>query len=118
MFEEVKNRIRDFSDERDWGQFHSPKNLTMALAGEVGELIEHFQWLTEKQSKELDVEKIKEVSEEIADIQIYLIQLADKLNIDIEGAVNDKIKINQLKYPHDKARGSAEKYHAYEQEEE
>ena len=118
MFEEVKNRIRDFSDERDWGQFHSPKNLTMALAGEAGELIEHFQWLTEKQSKELDAEKIKEVSEEIADIQIYLIQLADKLNIDIEEAVNKKIKVNQLKYPQDKAKGSAEKYHAYEQEEE
>jgi dCTP diphosphatase len=118
MLEEFKNKLREFNQERDWDQFHSPKNLTMALAGEVGELIEHFQWLTEKQSGKLDADQLKEVSEEIADIQIYLIQLADRLNIDIEEAVNDKIKINQLKYPRDKAKGSAEKYHAYEQEEE
>ena len=116
MLEKTKKRLREFNEERDWDQFHSPKNLTMALAGEVGELIEHFQWLTEKESRELSGEKLEKASEEIADIQIYLIQLADKLNIDIGEAVEKKIEINRLKYPQDKAKGSAKKYNVYEQE--
>ena len=114
MLENIRDKIREFTKERDWDQFHSPKNLSMALIGEAGELIEHFQWLTEEQSSQLSGEKLNKVSEEIADIQIYLIRLADKLNIDIEKAVEEKIELNKLKYPPDKTRGSAEKYDAYQ----
>ena len=95
--EQIKNRLREFAAERDWDQFHSPKNLAMALIVEAAELVEHFQWLTEEQSQSLTPEKLAEVEQEIADIQIYLIRLADKLGIDIENAVDAKIKINEHK---------------------
>jgi len=108
--EHIKHRLRDFADERDWDQFHSPKNLAMAMIVEAGELVEHFQWLTEDQSQALPPDKLAEVEQEIADIQIYLIRLADKLGIDMEQAVNAKMKLNEKKYPADKVRGSAEKY--------
>ena len=95
----LRNRLRSFADERDWGQFHSPKNLAMALTVETAELLEHFQWLTESQSSSPESIDRNAVAEEIADIQIYLVMLSDKLGIDIEMAVNDKIEINALKHP-------------------
>jgi dCTP diphosphatase len=113
--EKIKMRLRRFADERDWDQFHSPKNLAMALIVEAAELVEHFQWLTEKQSRKLPVDKLTEVEQEIADIQIYLIRLADKLGVDIEKAVNAKIKLNEKKYPAEKVRGKAGKYNEYDE---
>lgn len=103
-------RLREFAAERDWDRFHSPKNLAMALIVEAAELVEHFQWLSEAQSQALPDDKRAEVAQEIADIQIYLIRLADKLGIDIERAVYAKIELNAEKYPADKVRGSAKKY--------
>lgn len=108
--EELASRLEAFVEERDWAQFHSPKNLAMALAGEVGELIEHFQWLTEEQSRELSGEAREAVREEIADVQIYLLLLARKLDVDLVQAASDKLEANARKYPADKARGSARKY--------
>ena len=108
--EQIKTRLREFAAERDWDQFHSPKNLAMALIVEAAELVEHFQWLTEEQSQTLSPKKLAEVEQEIADIQIYLIRLADKLGVDMEKAVNAKIELNEKKYPAEKVRGSAEKY--------
>lgn len=111
--DEIKQRLRQFANERDWDQFHSPKNLSMALIAEAAELVEHFQWLTEDQSRSLEPDKLLEVREELADIQIYLIRIADKLNVNLFDAVNDKIKVNASKYPADKVRGSAKKYTDY-----
>jgi len=108
--EQIKIRLREFAAERDWDQFHSPKNLSMALIVEAAELVEHFQWLTEEQSQNLPADKLAEVAQEIADIQIYLIRLADKLGVDMEKAVNAKIVLNEIKYPADNVRGSAVKY--------
>jgi dCTP diphosphatase len=113
--DKIKLRLRRFADERDWDQFHSPKNLAMALIVEAAELVEHFQWLTEKQSQTLPADKLTEVEQEIADIQIYLIRLADKLGVDIEKAVNAKIKLNEKKYPAEKVRGKAGKYNEYDE---
>jgi NTP pyrophosphatase (non-canonical NTP hydrolase) len=112
--DELKRTLRDFAAERDWEQFHSPKNLSMALSVEVAELVEHFQWLSEAQSRDLPPETTEQVTQELADIQIYLVRLADKLDIDIEAAVTAKMKLNRLKYPVDKARGSAAKYTTYD----
>ena len=108
--DQIKERLRDFAAARDWDQFHSPKNLAMAMIVEAAELVEHFQWLTEDQSQTLPPDKLAEVEQEIADIQIYLIRLADKLDTDMEQAVNAKMDLNEKKYPADKVRGSAEKY--------
>ena len=88
--EHIKHRLRDFANERDWDQFHSPKNLAMALIVEAAELVEDFQWLTEDQSQTLPPDKLAEVEQEIVDIQIYLIRLADKLGIDMERAVTPR----------------------------
>ncbi|MBD3385436.1 nucleotide pyrophosphohydrolase [candidate division KSB1 bacterium] len=112
-FEKLKKQLQEFADRRDWNQFHSPKNLSMALISEAGELIEHFQWLTEEQSQSLDKEELEQVAQEIADVQIYLVRLADMLNIDLEKAVQQKIKINEEKYPHHKVKGSSKKYTQY-----
>jgi len=111
--ESIKLKLRKFAEDRDWDQFHSPKNLSMALIAEAAELVEHFQWLTEKQSHNLSEDKISEVEEELADIQIYLIKIADKLNIDLLNAVNMKIEINEKKYPPEKVKGSSKKYTEY-----
>jgi len=113
-FEAIKVRIRKFAADRDWDQFHSPKNLSMALAAEAGELLEQFQWLTEEQSKSVSADKLLSIREELADIQIYLIRLADKLSIDLAEAVEQKIEVNEKKYPADKVRGSAKKYNEYD----
>lgn len=112
-FEEIKIKARKFAEDRDWDQFHSPKNLSMALVVETSELVEHFQWLTEEQSTKLDETKLNEVSEELADIQIYLIRLSDKLGVNLHQAVEKKIEINEQKYPADRVRGSAKKYTEY-----
>ena len=105
--EEIQKTLSAFAKERDWDQFHSPKNLVMALTSEVGELNELFQWLTEEQSNNVDNDEIRE---EIADIFIYLIRLADKLNVDIENAVKEKIKLNANKYPIELSKGNSKKY--------
>ncbi len=109
----LQSDLRAFAAERDWEQFHSPKNLSMALSVEVAELVEHFQWLTEDESRALPADKAERVAEEIADIQIYLARLADKLGVDIGRAVAAKLETNRLKYPADEARGSAAKYMRY-----
>ena len=106
----IKLELRQFAKDRDWDQFHSPKNFSMALIVECGELVEHFQWLTDEQSKSLPEETHNEVLLEIADIQMYLIRLADKLDIDLLAAVKQKMKLNAIKYPVDKCRGIATKY--------
>jgi len=110
----LKYRLREFAVVRDWERFHSPKNLSMALSVEVSEIVEHFQWLTEEQSKNLPKDKLAEVETELADTLIYLIRLADKLDIDLLGAANRKIKNNEERYPVDKVQGSAKKYTEYE----
>jgi dCTP diphosphatase len=103
-------RLREFSDARDWEQFHSPKNLAMALAGEVGELLEIFQWLSEAESSDLGDEDRDRVAEEVADIQIYLLRLADVLSVPLPAAVEGKIAENERKYPVGESRGNATKY--------
>lgn len=107
---ELRDAIRLFAAEREWDQFHSPKNLASALAVEAAELLEHFQWLTEEQSRVLPESVKVSVADEMADVLIYLVRLADKLNIELIAAVRGKMARNALKYPVEKARGSAKKY--------
>ena len=109
-FEELKLRLRAFADKRDWDQFHSPKNLCMALGVEVAEITEHFQWLTEEQSKNLPKEKLDEVATELADTLLYLVRLSDRLGIDLLAAAFNKIDLNEKKYPVHQSRGNAKKY--------
>jgi len=108
--QELKRCLRDFAIARGWEQFHSPKNLSMALSVEVAEIVEHFQWLTEEQSKNLPKDKLEEVESELADTLIYLIRLADQLDIDLLAAAHSKIEVNERKYPVDKSKGNARKY--------
>ena len=103
--DDLKATLQCFADERDWEQFHSPKNLAMALGVEVAELAEHFQWLTQQQSLELTPAKRKEVGEELADILIYLVRLADRLNIDLLSEAERKVKLNAEKYPVELSKG-------------
>lgn len=110
---ELRDRLRRFAAERDWEQFHSPKNLAMALIVEAGELVEHFQWLTEKQSQQLPPDARAKIAEELADVLLYLVRLADRLDIDLEQAALAKIERNAEKYPADKVRSSAKKYTEY-----
>ena len=110
----LQNELLEFARRRDWQQFHAPKNLVMALSVEASELLEHFQWLSEAQSMQLDAEKKQAVSLEMADIFIYLMRLATELEVDILTAVDEKIKINNEKYPVEKVRGSSKKYNEYE----
>jgi len=111
--EKIQAKLRLFAKERDWEQFHSPKNISMALMVEAAELLEHFQWLTQEASFDLEPEKLSAVADEIADVQIYLCRLADLLQIDIEGAVERKMKRNEDKYPAERVRGKAKKYTEY-----
>jgi NTP pyrophosphatase (non-canonical NTP hydrolase) len=113
-FDRIKKQVRQFVVERDWDQFHSPKNLSMALIVEAAEMVEHFQWLTEEQSCNLAPDKLAEVELELADIQIYLISLAEKLKLDLVIAAEKKLALNAQKYPVDKARGNSKKYNEYE----
>lgn len=103
-------RLRQFAAERDWDQFHSPKNLAMALAGEVGELLEHFQWLTLEESARLAPEVLAEVELEIADVLLFLVRLSDKLGVDPLKAAQKKLALNAGKYPVEKAKGRHTKY--------
>ena len=114
MLEDLIKTIEDFSKKRDWIKFHSPKNLSMALAVEAAELAEIFQWLTEEESKNDDPKRIDRVREEIGDIMIYLVELSDKLNIDPLTAAFDKIKKNAKKYPISNVKGKALKHWEYE----
>lgn len=102
--------LRDFARARDWEQFHSPKNLASALSVEAAELLEHFQWLTEEQSRNLSASKQAEVAAEAADVLLYLLQLCDKLQIDLLAAARLKLLVNGEKYPVDRAHGSSKKY--------
>lgn len=106
----LRDAVRQFVAERDWDQFHSPKNLAIALSVEASELLEIFQWLTEAESKSLPPEKAAQLREEMADVLIYLVRLADKLEVDLLQAAAEKIAINRGKYPADKVRGSSRKY--------
>ena len=108
--ETLRDDLRKFSAERDWEQFHSPKNLAMALSAEAGELLEIFQWLTEEQSRNLEPKAMAAVSEEIADVLLYLVRLGDQLGVDPVAAAQRKLAENERKYPADKARGNARKY--------
>ncbi len=108
--EALRDALREFARARDWEQFHSPKNLAMALAAESGELLEVFQWLTEEQSRALEPAAQAAVSDEIADVLLYLVRLADQLGIDPIAAAQRKIVDNARRYPADKARGSSKKY--------
>ncbi|MFN9474768.1 nucleotide pyrophosphohydrolase [Acidovorax sp.] len=103
-------RLQEFAQQRDWGQFHSPKNLASALIVEAGELLEHFQWLTEEQSRNLPADKKQAVAYEMADVLLYLVQMATALGVDLIEATNAKVEINEQKYPVDQARGSSRKY--------
>lgn len=105
----LKQRLRDFAEERDWEPLLSPKNLSMALIVEAAELVEHFQWLTEEQSYELAPAKHAEVGYELADILLYLIRIADKLDIDLLDVADRKIALNAIKYPADRTQGSFER---------
>ena len=108
--EELRDSLRRFASERDWDQFHSPKNLAIALSVEAAELLEHFQWTPDSDSAALAPEQHAKVREEIADVLLYLIRFADKLNIDLLAAGADKIQVNATKYPIEKARGNSKKY--------
>jgi NTP pyrophosphatase (non-canonical NTP hydrolase) len=107
---QLRDALREFAAERDWDQFHSPKNLASALSVEAAELLECFQWLTEEQSRNLTPEQLAEVRDELADVLNYLVRLADKLDVNLMDAAREKIASNALKYPADKARGSMKKY--------
>lgn len=109
-FQDLQHQLQAFVDERDWSQFHSPKNLAMALTGEVGELVEHFQWLEGEQSDSLEPEALAEVRKELADVQIYLMLLSNRLGVDLLDAVKEKVEENERKYPADRARGRSDKY--------
>lgn len=110
--ESIQKELADFAKERDWDQFHNPKNLVMALSAEAGELVEIFQWLDPDQALEAKTEgKLRtSVEEEIADVLIYTLRLADKLNVDLEAAVSRKLEQNRAKYPVEQSRGNAKKY--------
>lgn len=111
--EKLLQELIEFREKRDWGRFHSPKNLAMALMVEAGELAEHFQWLTQEQSRDLPDEKKALVKDEIGDVFIYLLNLADRLGIDLLQAARDKLKKNERKYPALKVKGKALKYDEY-----
>lgn len=111
--QELVKRLRRFAEERDWEQFHSPKNLSMALSVEVAEIVEHFQWLTEEESRRLGDDKREELAEEIGDVMIYLVNLADKLGIDPLRSAKEKLEKNEKKYPARLVKGKSQKYTEY-----
>lgn len=108
--ERLRQAIVQFADERDWDQFHNPKNVVMALAVEAAELLEHFQWRTPEEAASLSAEEKEAVALEAADVLLYLLRLCDKLGIDLGAAAQRKIALNEQKYPVDKARGRSTKY--------
>lgn len=108
--DEIKYLISEFAKDRDWDQFHSPKNLSMALSAEAGELLECFQWLSQEQSRNLTQDQLSEIKDELADVFIYLIRLSEKLDVDLIQAAKDKIKKNEEKYTVEKSKGKSTKY--------
>lgn len=109
----LRTLVREFVDERDWDQFHTPKNLSAALSVEAAELLEHFQWLQTGSAEELGAGRLLEVRHEMADVLVYLVRLADKLEVDLLAAVQEKMVLNRIKYPADQVRGDARKYYEY-----
>ena len=112
-FQRLRALVRSFVAERDWDQFHTPKNLSSALSVEAAELLEHFQWLQHGRAEELGPDKLVEVRHEMADVLVYLVRLADKLDVDLMAAVAEKMVLNRAKYPAELVRGDARKYHEY-----
>ena len=110
---ELRDKLREFAAQRDWDQFHTPKNLATALSVEAAELLEHFQWLTPEQSTRLAPDQKEKVRDEMADVLLYLIRLADKLDVDLLDAASKKIAKNAIKYPAAQVRGSMKKYSDY-----
>ena len=110
--EALKAALREFALERDWGQFHSPKNLSMALAAEAGELMEHFLWATPEQSRAIATDAVKrgKIADELADVIIYAIEFANITGLDVAAAIEAKMAANAKKYPVEKAKGRADKY--------
>lgn len=104
----LRDALRQFAAEREWDQFHTPKNLAMAMSVEAAEVLEHFQWVSE--SSVLQIEELGEVRMELADVLLYLVRLADRLGINLYAAAQDKMKLNATKYPVEQARGSSKKY--------
>lgn len=109
----IRDTIRTFVTERDWDQFHTPKNLACAMSVEAAELLEHFQWLQSGSKAELGEAKLEQVRHEMADVLVYLVRLADKLDVDLGAAVEEKMILNRAKYPADKVRGDARRYDEY-----
>ena len=105
--------LRRFADDRDWTQFHSPKNLVMALSVEVAELVEHFQWMSEEQSHRPGADRHQAIALELADVLIYLVRIADILKVDLLATAAAKIELNRQKYPADRVRGKSNKYTDY-----
>jgi len=114
QMQDLIKKLRKFANERDWEKFHSPKNLAMALSVEVAEIVEHFQWLTQDQSCNLDARTREKLKDEIGDVLIYLTRLADQLGISPLEAAESKLKKNAAKYPIDKAKGNARKYSEFD----
>ena len=115
QLKEISEKIRAFRDARDWAQFHNPKDMAIAISIEASELLEHFLW---KSPEELDhriTERREQIEEEIADISIYLTELADNLGIDLLAAMEKKIDKNAIKYPAERVKGSSKKYDEYEE---
>ena len=110
---QIRDLVRVFVNERDWDQFHTPKNLACALSVEAAELLEHFQWLKDGRAAELGEARLAEVRHEMADVLVYLVRLADKLGVDLGAAVQDKMVLNRAKYPAELVRGDARKYDQY-----
>jgi dCTP diphosphatase len=108
--EELCGQLRQFAANRDWAQFHSPKNLAIAVSVEAGELLEHFQWLTAEESDNLSESQLAKVRQELADVFLYLISLSDKLGVDLVAAAFEKLELNAKKYPVKLAKGNAKKY--------
>jgi dCTP diphosphatase len=107
---ELRDALRRFAAERDWDQFHSPKNLAIALSVEAAELLERFQWISEAESRAFSAADRSRVEQEMADVLLYLVRLADRLDVDLVAAAREKMKINAEKYPVEKARGKSSKY--------
>lgn len=110
---DLRNRTRAFAAARDWEQFHTPKNLAMALSVEVAELVEHFQWLRTGAPEELDERAREGIRHELADVLLYLVQLADKAGVDLHAAALEKMALNAAKYPAERVKGDARKYDEY-----
>lgn len=112
---ELKSLLQQFADAREWQPFHTPKNLSMALACEAGELLEIFQWMTESDANHADRDPVikEKTAQELADIMLYLVRLAGIMNINVSEAIKNKLLLNQQKYPADKVKGSSKKYSDY-----